>query len=980
MTTHSDFLIGRIALERGILSVDQLAECLNDQRGATSSSLSDIMLRKGLIKQNDLDSLLAEQKQRLAEALDLSDPKLEDALLGRLLIKQGLVKEAQLYECLRAQAEVGEAGQKAPRLGELLARKGFLTTDATDRVFTPPRKETLRCTKCGAQFSASGIEAGKKYSCKQCGAVLERQERERKLGETTEAVRVDMPEDAAQVAKDPARQFAAGKYLLIQEVGRGGMGVVWKAWQKDLKRYVAIKILVGTMWTDAEIKRFYREAQMAASLSHPNIASIYEVGSHEGKHFIAMEFVDGDSLARIMAPPVGKGTARAIKHLPPRRAIEIVREAALAADYAHSKKIIHRDLKPHNIMVQKSDNRVYVMDFGLAKPLRSKDSITVSDAIVGTPQYMSPEQARGDAVDRRTDVFSLGAVLYSALTGKPPFDGRSPAEIMMAVLADDPTSMRRLNPRIHADVETICQKAMDKDRHRRYDSAQSLADDLGKYLEGEPIAARPLSARERLWKEAKRRPILAVLIAAGFAAAVLISLILGGMALSTQQRVNQLLETARASAIRGLWDEAMANYLKVLALDENNPEALSGLQLASENTQKTRAEIEDQLQKRTKSIANHRRDGDLFYRANNWQRALLEYQAIVDAIPDADPEVKNRIEKCRQALDKEQQQSGKDKDVIAKFIQARAAQEEKARQERMAKINAFADYHRAEEAIEQAARMRLSDDGFSVSDVREKYMESRESLRRAIEKDPSYAEAIYRRGQVKHKMGEYDMAELDFKNALEFSSDSGPAAFGAAMTQLALYMLHTYVPHVVDPEARQAALGKMRAWCLRAENSQNPFERWCAKALQTLQTNPKDALEKIQTVAREGKANFFYYYVLACIQLESGDVRAAHNSLKAALDLEPIAAEARFLYAVTKMKTDDLTGAETQARMAIEATPQNTSITYLAHVLLAAILHEQNQLQPALDELGKASVSYRLMREPIDALARRWLKASRGEK
>ncbi|MFN3486819.1 MAG: serine/threonine-protein kinase, partial [Planctomycetota bacterium] len=180
------------------------------------------------------------------------------------------------------------------------------------------------------------------------------------------------------------------------------------AWQPDLRRWVAVKVLAGTLWTEVELKRFYREAQMAASLSHPNIASIYEVGAHEGKHYIAMEFVDGDSLARLMVPPSGRqGTARVSRPLSPRRAIEILREVALAVDYAHSKGIVHRDLKPHNIMVQRSDGRAYVMDFGLAKPLRPGDSISMSDAIVGTPQYMSPEQARGETLDVRSDVYSL---------------------------------------------------------------------------------------------------------------------------------------------------------------------------------------------------------------------------------------------------------------------------------------------------------------------------------------------------------------------------------------------------------------------------------------------------------------------------------------------------------------------------------------------------------------------------------------------
>jgi predicted RNA-binding Zn-ribbon protein involved in translation (DUF1610 family) len=183
----------------------------------SSGTLGTIMLRKGLIKQRDLDALLEEQKKRLAEALDLSDPKLEDALLGRLLIKQGLVKEAQLYECLRAGAELGEKGEKAPRLGELLVRKGYLTTDAVDRILPPiTRKDRFICPKCGTHFSSLGGDDSRFPTCKQCGAVLEKRERTGVRARPPETMRVDLPWDAAKVAKDPTRQFAGGKYLLVR--------------------------------------------------------------------------------------------------------------------------------------------------------------------------------------------------------------------------------------------------------------------------------------------------------------------------------------------------------------------------------------------------------------------------------------------------------------------------------------------------------------------------------------------------------------------------------------------------------------------------------------------------------------------------------------------------------------------------------------------------------------------------------------------
>src|SRR5436190_3973616 len=702
MTTHSDFLIGRIALERGLLSVDQLAECLSDQKSATGGSLGTIMLRKGLIKQRDLDVLLEEQKRRLAEALDLSDPKLEDALLGRLLIKQGLVKEAQLYECLRSSAELGERGEKAPRLGELLVRKGYLTTDAVDRVLPSAKKDRYLCPKCGTHFSSLGGDDLKFPTCKQCGAVLEKRERTGRPGETTETIKVDLPEDAAKIAKDPARQFAGGKYLLVQEVGHGGMGVVWKAWQTDLKRYVAVKILLGTMWTDIELKRFYREAQLAASLSHPNIASIYELGAHEGKHYMVMEFVEGDSVARLMNPVINKqGTQRAIRQLPARRAIEILRDAALAVDYAHTKKIIHRDLKPHNIMVQKADNRVFVMDFGLAKPIRKEDSITLSDAIVGTPQYMSPEQARGDTVDRRTDVFSLGAVLYHMLTNRPAFDGHSPGEIMMSVLADDPAPMRKLNPRIHEDVETICLKALDKDRDRRYETAKAFAEDLTRYLDGEPITARPLSTRERAWKEMRRRPLQMALALASLGALLLIGIVFTVQYLQTRAKIDEFAREAHEAEAAGKYDQAKTWWDKILTLSPEDAVALEQWRHCDELAENPARALREQQDLQRRFIRASHQEAEALLKAGRYRRALDLTLKILAFDPN-DGEALKRQRYCEGALNDEEL---KTEALIQKKdteLTEREQKEKELKRQRLMRINAFPDYHRARELAEEA--------------------------------------------------------------------------------------------------------------------------------------------------------------------------------------------------------------------------------------------------------------------------------------
>jgi tetratricopeptide (TPR) repeat protein len=988
MPTHSDFLIGRIALERGMVSVDQLAECLNDQKGAPAGSLGTIMLRRGLIKQRDLDLLLEEQKRRLAEALDLSDPKLEDALLGRLLIKQGLVKEAQLYECLRASAEIGEKGEKAPRLGDLLVRKGYLTTDAVDRVLPPVKKDRYLCPKCGTQFSSLGGDDSRFPTCKQCGAILERRERTGKLGETTETMRVDLPEDAAKVVKDQSRQFAGGKYLLVQEVGHGGMGVVWKAWQTDLKRYVAVKVLIGTMWTDVELKRFYREAQLAASLSHPNIASIYELGAHEGKHYMVMEFVEGDSVARLMTPIANKqGTQRTIKQLPPRKAIEILRDAALAVDYAHSKKIIHRDLKPHNIMVQKADGRVFVMDFGLAKPIRKEDSITLSDAIVGTPQYMSPEQARGDTVDRRTDVFSLGAVLYHVLTNRPPFDGHSPGEIMMSVLADDPAPMRKLNPRIHADVETICLKALDKDRDRRYESAKSFADDLGRYLEGEPITARPLSARERAWKELRRRPLHMALVMASLGAIVLISIIFAVQHLQTRLKIEEFAREAHDAFAAGRYDQAKTWWDKVLTLAPEDPVALDEWRRADEKAEDPVRMLREQRELQRRIIKANHQEAEALLKAGKYQRALgLTLQIL--AFDPNDPEALKRKQFCEVQLAEEEQKietSIAEKD--AKLVEQREKENELKRQ-RLMRINAFPDYHRARQLVEDAARMRLQDEagtGFTIADVQEKYQEAKKALTLALEKDKTYAEALYFRGQVRHRLGEFDFAELDFKEAWDYSSDSIPVALAAAMSQLAIYVLHQHAPaEVRDGKSREAALAKMEAWALKVEKTnkaQSAIEHWSARTLiEFKEGRAPAAAQSLAYVKHEGRANYFYHFMNACIHAEMGDWRAANQDLTSALELEPAALEARCLRAVVRSRTEDFTNAMSDAKKAVEIAPARSPITWLAYVLRAQIHHELHETEAAVADLAKAGSLAGSMAGSVNILRNRWIRAPRPEK
>jgi serine/threonine-protein kinase len=281
---------------------------------------------------------------------------------------------------------------------------------------------------------------------------------------------------------DMAPGAALGDYELVEELGRGGMGVVYKARQASLDRVVALKmILRGAMPSPADLARFRTEAESAARLDHPAIVPIYEVGQHEGQPFFTMKFVAGTTLARRLADGP----------IPPREAAELLAPICRAVHFAHERGVLHRDLKPSNILID-DEGRPHVSDFGLAKRVETPHDLTVSGAVLGTPSYMAPEQAAGTRgkLGRESDVYSLGTILYQMLTGRPPFQAASPVETLLMVMEQEPLPPRLLNPRADRELEMIALKCLQKPRELRYASAAALADDLDAYLADEPTAAR----------------------------------------------------------------------------------------------------------------------------------------------------------------------------------------------------------------------------------------------------------------------------------------------------------------------------------------------------------------------------------------------------------------------------------------------------------------------------------------------------------
>jgi tRNA A-37 threonylcarbamoyl transferase component Bud32 len=318
----------------------------------------------------------------------------------------------------------------------------------------------------------------------------------------------------ATVVNIAAPPAAFGDYEIVEEIARGGMGVVYKARQVSLNRLVAVKmILSGQLASADDVRRFRAEAEAAAHLRHPNIVAIHEVDEHNGQHFFSMDYVAGRSLAQMVR-----------EHpLSPQQAARYVKIVAEAIHHAHRQGILHRDLKPSNVLIDEAD-QPRITDFGLAKRLSNDANATISGAVVGTPSYMSPEQALGrEAVGPATDVYSLGAMLYDLVTARPPFRADSPLETLRQVRDCEPASPRVLNPIVPRDLETICLKCLAKDPRHRYTSAADVAEELGRFLDGEPIRARPIGTLAKMARWARRHPLAAGVMLTTVALLVVVS-------------------------------------------------------------------------------------------------------------------------------------------------------------------------------------------------------------------------------------------------------------------------------------------------------------------------------------------------------------------------------------------------------------------------------------------------------------------------
>lgn len=404
-------------------------------------------------------------------------------------------------------------------------------------------------------------------------------------------------------------QRSFGDYELLRVIAHGGMGVVYQARDTKLHRIVALKMIRTGLWASGEeVQRFYEEAEAAAHLDHPGIVPIYGMGQHEGQHYFSMGYVEGGSLSE----SVKEGP------LPPRKAAALTQSIAEAVAYAHERGVIHRDLKPGNVLLDK-DGRPKITDFGLAKRVQGTSNLTVTGQVLGTPNYMPPEQASGKVgqIGPLADVYSLGALLYCLVTGRPPFQAASPVETLQQVIDQEPVPPRELNAGIDYDLETICLRCLQKEPAKRYDSAKSLAEDLCRFLADEPIAARRVSQIERAVRWCRRKPALACSIGSAVVLLLAVTVISIWFGLYHRQKAKELSDkeaAIEAALTASQHQSAVVMLERGLGYCEKQEEALGMIWLAQSLRQ---APAEDEALRRM-----------LLGNLSNWQTHIHPLRAI----------------------------------------------------------------------------------------------------------------------------------------------------------------------------------------------------------------------------------------------------------------------------------------------------------------------------------------------------------------
>jgi len=603
---------GEIALEKGYISHAQLQECRKISE-STNTPIAKVLVDKGYLK-DEQSNVLSETQDKTAVEKGLSDKtenldslivahseyiktgellekdgslvleeesssEYESSFFGSITIEMGFAKSGEIQKCVQEQAERMQKGRNQ-RLGDIAVELGVLKPEQISQILSLQGAAAVVCPNCGATYDPAKLPQGERWRCNKCNNTIEipvspRSEKDKK--EITDRAKKLREEYIQTRKKTGERSF--GDYMLMGKIAQGGMGIIYKAKQKSLNRIVALKVLISGEHASQEmIDRFMLEGRVVARLKHPNIVPIFDMGVLGGRHFFAMDFIHGESLRHVLIHQ---------EKVPLLRALEWTRKVASALDMAHEQNIIHRDVKPENILIDET-GEPQVTDFGLAKDVELDSGMTQAGLIMGTPAYMSPEQVSGDRelVDRRSDVYALGSVMYEMLTGEKVIDFKEGSGLsdLLKLIMEDPVQPRKLNRSIPGEVETICLKALDKDPDRRYQTAKGLEEDINRYLAGEPIKARPASLSYKLMKKIKRnKAVTAAVLSALIFIALTAAYFVNRQINEQRARANQVqdfLLKAKTAVENQNYDSAVSFYTRTLGLEEDNMEAHLGLQRA----------------------------------------------------------------------------------------------------------------------------------------------------------------------------------------------------------------------------------------------------------------------------------------------------------------------------------------------------------------------------------------------------------------
>ncbi|RME88992.1 MAG: serine/threonine protein kinase, partial [Planctomycetota bacterium] len=618
-----EVLFAKIALEQGVLSKEGLEKCLAYKRqNPKGLSLEELLIQLRLLSVQEIQKLRKIYYARVQSKTTVTREDLEDNIFGRLVLQRGLATKEEVTWAIARQKQMEAAGIFR-RLGEILVEAKILTPYQVQQVLEYQHKKILICPYCHSQYNIENAKPGKQYQCLKCKKILESPSQTpppsvsgsiydftppptptptpthyssrssvssssfpgdqedtilaqpSQVQSKSDLVQSYNPKSSVIHHSGPSISRIIeqggtifGRYEILEKIARGGMGVVYKAKDLSLDRIVALKTLIaGENASQEVIKRFLVEAKAAAKIRHPNIVAIHEIGNAGGQYFFTMDYIEGQPFSQYIK-----------KNPPPQKVAEIMVKVCEAMAYAHAQGIIHRDIKPSNIIIDTSGNP-QIMDFGLAKEVESETDLTRTGATIGTPSYMSPEQAAGynDQVDHLSDVYSLGAVLYEACTFHKPFEGPTSMSIIYKVISQEPPLPHKKNPHIPKDLETIILKAMEKEKAHRYQSAQEMADDLKRFLDGEPVLAKPTGPIYRFWKKIKKHPVTMATLALLFillASIGIVAVISHRKGLEKQRllEAKSLLEEAKREYDLGRLLEAQKKLKKVLEKSKNFPE------------------------------------------------------------------------------------------------------------------------------------------------------------------------------------------------------------------------------------------------------------------------------------------------------------------------------------------------------------------------------------------------------------------------